>query len=80
MIRRKRSVPYLEARTEPASAETAQLEREGYAIVHGLLDAVQCQNLSKICCKLNIRMLSSRQPVGISCTSLLGPFPAGPLS
>jgi len=35
MIRRGR--PYLEARTEPASPEIEQLEREGYAIVRGLL-------------------------------------------
>ena len=35
MIRRGRV--YLEARTEPASAETAQLEREGYAVVRGAL-------------------------------------------
>ena len=35
MIRRGRA--YLEARTEAGSAETEQLEREGYAIVRGLL-------------------------------------------
>ena len=37
MIRRGR--PYLEVRTEPASAEAQQLEREGYTIIRGLLDA-----------------------------------------
>jgi ectoine hydroxylase-related dioxygenase (phytanoyl-CoA dioxygenase family) len=37
MIRRGRA--YLEPRSEPASAESAQLEREGYAIVHNLLGA-----------------------------------------
>ncbi len=35
MIRRGRA--YLEARAEPASPETEQLEREGYAIIRGLL-------------------------------------------
>jgi len=35
MIRRGR--PYLEFRTEPAGAETEQLEREGYTIIRGLL-------------------------------------------
>jgi len=35
MIRRGR--PYLEVRTEPASDETLQLEREGYTIIRGLL-------------------------------------------
>jgi ectoine hydroxylase-related dioxygenase (phytanoyl-CoA dioxygenase family) len=35
MIRRGR--PYLEPRSEPASPETEQLEREGYTIVRGLL-------------------------------------------
>ena len=34
MIRRGRI--YLEARTEPASAETQQLERDGYAVIRGL--------------------------------------------
>jgi ectoine hydroxylase-related dioxygenase (phytanoyl-CoA dioxygenase family) len=37
MIQRGRMIPYLEARTEPASAETAQLETEGYTVVRGLL-------------------------------------------
>jgi ectoine hydroxylase-related dioxygenase (phytanoyl-CoA dioxygenase family) len=46
MIRRKRSVPYLEARSEPASVETAQLEREGYTVVRGLLDADEVAELS----------------------------------
>ena len=36
MIRRGRL--YLESRVEPASAETTQLERDGYAIVRNLLD------------------------------------------
>lgn len=35
MIRRGR--PYLEVRTEPAPAESEQLEREGYAVIRGLL-------------------------------------------
>ncbi len=35
----RRGAAYLEARTEPASAETHQLEREGYAIVRDLLSA-----------------------------------------
>jgi ectoine hydroxylase-related dioxygenase (phytanoyl-CoA dioxygenase family) len=43
MIRRGR--PYLEARTEPASAETAQLEREGYTIIRGLLNADEVAEL-----------------------------------
>lgn len=46
MIRRKRSVPYLEVRTEPASAETAQLEREGYTLVRGLLTPGEVAELS----------------------------------
>ena len=33
----RRGFPYLEPRTEPAPAEAQQLEREGYAIVRGLL-------------------------------------------
>jgi len=33
----RRGFPYLEPRTEPASAESHQLEREGYAIIRGLL-------------------------------------------
>ncbi|MBL8553649.1 MAG: phytanoyl-CoA dioxygenase family protein [Phenylobacterium sp.] len=33
----RRGMPYLEYRTEPASPETGQLEREGYAILRGLL-------------------------------------------
>lgn len=37
MIRRGR--PYLELRTEPASPESVQLEREGYAMIRGMLDA-----------------------------------------
>ncbi len=46
MIRRKRSLPYLEARTEPASAEAAQLEREGYTVVRGLLTPEEVAELS----------------------------------
>jgi len=37
MIRRGR--PYLEPRSEPASAESVQLERDGYTILRGMLDA-----------------------------------------
>jgi Phytanoyl-CoA dioxygenase (PhyH) len=37
MIRRDGKSPYLKARTDPASPETAQLEREGYTVVRGLL-------------------------------------------
>src|SRR5688500_16315947 len=33
----RRGFPYLEPRTEPASEETLQLEREGYTIIRGLL-------------------------------------------
>jgi hypothetical protein len=43
MIRRGR--PYLELRTEPASPESAQLEREGYAMVRGLLSASELSEL-----------------------------------
>jgi ectoine hydroxylase-related dioxygenase (phytanoyl-CoA dioxygenase family) len=43
MIRRGR--PYLEVRTEPASPESAQLEREGYAMVRGLLSASELSEL-----------------------------------
>jgi len=43
MIRRGR--PYLEFREEPASPETGQLEREGYAIVRGLLDEAEVAQL-----------------------------------
>ena len=45
MIRRGR--PYLEARTEPASAESLQLEREGYAIIQGLLNAEEIAELRR---------------------------------
>ena len=45
MIRRGR--PYLEFRTEPASAETAQLEREGYTIIRGLLGADELSELRR---------------------------------
>ena len=44
MIRRGRA--YLEARTEPASPETAQLERDGYAIVRGLLSPDEVAELA----------------------------------
>ena len=43
MIRRGR--PYLQARTEPASDETHQLERDGYAIVRDLLSADEVEEL-----------------------------------
>jgi ectoine hydroxylase-related dioxygenase (phytanoyl-CoA dioxygenase family) len=43
MIRRGR--PYLEARTEPAGPESEQLEREGYAVVRGLLSAAEVAEL-----------------------------------
>jgi ectoine hydroxylase-related dioxygenase (phytanoyl-CoA dioxygenase family) len=43
MIRRGR--PYLELRTEPAGPETEQLEREGYAILRGLLNADEVAEL-----------------------------------
>ena len=43
MIRRGR--PYLEVRTEPAPPESVQLEREGYTIIRGLLDADQIAEL-----------------------------------
>ena len=45
MIRRGR--PYLEARTEPASPETLQLEREGYAILRGLLTPAEVAELGR---------------------------------
>ena len=45
MIRRGR--PYLEFRSEPASPETAQLEREGYTIIRGLLDADELSELRR---------------------------------
>jgi ectoine hydroxylase-related dioxygenase (phytanoyl-CoA dioxygenase family) len=41
----RRGFPYLEARLEPASDETAQLEREGYAIVRGLLTPAEVAEL-----------------------------------
>jgi len=43
MIRRGRI--YLEARTEPASAEAAQLERDGYAIIRGLFTSDEVAEL-----------------------------------
>ena len=45
MIRRGR--PYLEVRTEPASEETLQLEREGYTIIRGLLSADEIAELRR---------------------------------
>jgi ectoine hydroxylase-related dioxygenase (phytanoyl-CoA dioxygenase family) len=42
----RRGFPYLEFRTEPASPETEQLEREGYAIIRGLLDAAEVAELA----------------------------------
>lgn len=44
MIRRGRA--YLEARSEPASPETTQLERDGYAIVRGLLSPEEVAELA----------------------------------
>ncbi len=41
----RRGFPYLEPRTEPASAETHQLEREGYTIIRGLLGADEVAEL-----------------------------------
>ena len=45
MIRRDGKSPYLKARTDPASAETTQLEREGYTIVRGLLTPAEVAEL-----------------------------------
>jgi hypothetical protein len=44
MIRRGRA--YLEARTEPASAETEQLERDGFTMIRGLLDPSEVAELA----------------------------------
>jgi len=41
----KRGFPYLSHRSEPASDETAQLEREGYAILRGLLTSAEVAEL-----------------------------------
>jgi ectoine hydroxylase-related dioxygenase (phytanoyl-CoA dioxygenase family) len=41
----RRGFPYLEVRAEPASDETAQLEREGYAIIRGLLSPAEVAEL-----------------------------------
>ncbi len=41
----RRGFPYLEPRTEPASAESHQLEREGYTIIRGLLSADEVAEL-----------------------------------
>jgi hypothetical protein len=43
MIRRGR--PYLEFREEPASAESEQLEREGYALIRAMLAEAEVQEL-----------------------------------
>ncbi|MFL5296418.1 MAG: phytanoyl-CoA dioxygenase family protein [Phenylobacterium sp.] len=43
MIRRGR--PYLEVRTEPASPEAEQLEREGYTIIRGMLSEAELAEL-----------------------------------
>ena len=43
MIRRGQI--YLQPRTEPASAESEQLEREGYTIIRGMLDAAELAEL-----------------------------------
>ena len=45
MIQRGRA--YLEAREEPAGAETAQLERDGYAIIRDLFSAAEVAELSR---------------------------------
>ena len=42
----KRGMPYLQFRTEPASAETAQLEAVGYAIIRGLLTPAEVADLA----------------------------------
>ncbi|MEJ0066488.1 MAG: hypothetical protein WDM85_14670 [Caulobacteraceae bacterium] len=44
MIRRGR---YLRPRTEPAPAESAQLEREGYAVIRGLLSNDEVAELAQ---------------------------------
>lgn len=41
----RRGFPYLEPRTEPAGAETQQLEREGYTILRGLLTPAEVMEL-----------------------------------
>jgi len=41
----RRGFPYLEPRTEPASEETLQLEREGYTVVRGLLSPAEVAEL-----------------------------------
>lgn len=41
----RRGMPYLEFRSEPASAETEQLEREGYTVVRGLLTPAEVAEL-----------------------------------
>jgi len=43
----RRGVPYLEPRTESASAETAQLERDGYTVLRGLLDVDELEALRR---------------------------------
>ena len=41
----KRGRPYLEVRTEPAPVEAVQLERDGYAIIRGLLSPTEIAEL-----------------------------------
>jgi ectoine hydroxylase-related dioxygenase (phytanoyl-CoA dioxygenase family) len=41
----KRGFPYLQVRTEPAPPESAELEREGYAILRGLLTPAEVAEL-----------------------------------
>jgi ectoine hydroxylase-related dioxygenase (phytanoyl-CoA dioxygenase family) len=41
----RRGHPYLKPRTEPASAESHQLEAEGYTVIRGLLSAAELDDL-----------------------------------
>lgn len=41
----RRGMPYLEHRDDPASDETAQLEREGYTVIRGLLTPAEVAEL-----------------------------------
>ena len=41
----RRGFPYLTVRTEPAPAESEQLEREGYTVIRGMLDAAELAEL-----------------------------------
>ena len=43
----KRGRPYLEVRTEPAPVEAVQLERDGYAIIRGLLSPTEIAELQR---------------------------------